>query len=231
MAVSTRNSIVTNGLVLYLDAANSKSYVSGSTTWRDMSGNGNSGSLVNGPTFNSGNGGSIVFDGINKRVSCPLSPSIQSINTTNALTLSTFIQINFTNENRDLIGINKLSGNNPFIFRANISNGYFFDCEIGGVRTTNSYPGTTSTILNKWVQLTATIGNNLVKIYLNGLQVGSTATISGNIKTLDADFRVGDLGYNYFKGNISNTQLYNRALSATEILQNYNATKTRFNLT
>ena len=230
MAFNYSPKIVTDGLVLYLDAANTKSYVSGSTTWSDVSRGGNSGTLVNGPTFDSGNGGSLVFDGINKRVSCPLSPSIQSINATNALTLSTFIQINFTNENRDLIGINKLSGNNPFIFRANISNGYFFDWEIGGVRQQATYPGLTSDILNKWVQLTATIGNNLVKIYLNGLQVGSTVTVSGNIKTLDADFRVGDLGYNYFKGNISNTQLYNRALSAQEVQQNFNAHKTRFGL-
>ena len=56
--------IITNGLVLALDAANTKSYVSGSTVWRDLSGNNNSGSLTNGPTFNSANGGSIVFDGV-----------------------------------------------------------------------------------------------------------------------------------------------------------------------
>jgi hypothetical protein len=56
--------IVTDGLVLNLDAANIKSYVSGSTTWRDLSRSGNNGTLTNGPTFNAGNGGSIVFDGI-----------------------------------------------------------------------------------------------------------------------------------------------------------------------
>jgi hypothetical protein len=65
MAVNTRNSIVTNGLVLYLDAANRISYVSGSTAWNDMSGFSNNGTLVNGPTFNTGDGGSIVFDGVN----------------------------------------------------------------------------------------------------------------------------------------------------------------------
>lgn len=54
--------IVTDGLVLALDAADTNSYTSGSTTWRDMSGNGNNSTLTNGPTFDSGNGGSIVFD-------------------------------------------------------------------------------------------------------------------------------------------------------------------------
>ena len=63
--------IVTNGLVLYLDAANYQSYISGSTTWYDLSGNNNSGSLVNGPTYSSTNAGSIVFDGTNDYVGLP----------------------------------------------------------------------------------------------------------------------------------------------------------------
>jgi hypothetical protein len=65
MAFSYSPKIVTDGLVLYLDAANSYSYVSGSTSWNDISRGGNNGTLVNGPTFNSGSGGSIVFDGVN----------------------------------------------------------------------------------------------------------------------------------------------------------------------
>ena len=67
--VEGSRSIITNGLVLYLDAANTKSYVSGSTTWNDLSRNNNTGTLINGSTFNSLNGGSIVFDGIDDRVS------------------------------------------------------------------------------------------------------------------------------------------------------------------
>ncbi len=63
-------SIVTNGLILNLDAANPKSYVSGSTTWNDVSRSGLSGTLVNGPTFNTGSGGSIVFDGTDDYVNC-----------------------------------------------------------------------------------------------------------------------------------------------------------------
>jgi hypothetical protein len=63
MAVSTRNNIVTNGLVLYLDAANSKSYVSGSTTWSDVSGNSRSGSLLSGTSYSNTNGGSVNFTG------------------------------------------------------------------------------------------------------------------------------------------------------------------------
>jgi hypothetical protein len=62
--------IVTDGLVLCLNASDRNSYVSGSTTWNDVSGRGNNGTLTNGPTFNSANGGSIVFDGTNDFVNC-----------------------------------------------------------------------------------------------------------------------------------------------------------------
>ena len=68
MSFSYSPKVVTDGLVLYLDAANPKSYVSGSTAWNDVSRGGNNGTLTNGPTFNSANGGSIVFDGVNDYV-------------------------------------------------------------------------------------------------------------------------------------------------------------------
>jgi len=68
--------IVTDGLVLYLDAANTKSFISGSTTWNDISKNKNDGTLINGPTFNPNNMGSIVFDGLNDYVNCGKNSSI-----------------------------------------------------------------------------------------------------------------------------------------------------------
>ena len=67
MAYINTPPVVTNGLILHLDAGNRLSYTSGSTVWNDLSGNNNSGSLTNGPTFNSANQGSIVFDGSNDR--------------------------------------------------------------------------------------------------------------------------------------------------------------------
>jgi hypothetical protein len=65
MAFNYSPKIVTDGLVLYLDAANPKSYPGTGTAWNDISRGGNNGTLVNGPTFDSTNGGSIVFDGVN----------------------------------------------------------------------------------------------------------------------------------------------------------------------
>jgi hypothetical protein len=64
MAFNYSPKIIQDGLVLYLDAANTKSYPTTGTTWTDLSRSGNNGTLINGPTFNSGNGGSIVFDGV-----------------------------------------------------------------------------------------------------------------------------------------------------------------------
>ncbi len=65
MSVYGGPDIVTNGLVLHLDAANSKSYLGSGTTWNDLSGNGNNATLTNGPSFSNSNRGSIVFDGTN----------------------------------------------------------------------------------------------------------------------------------------------------------------------
>ena len=233
--------IVKNGLIVLLDAAKKDSYDRLSLNWKDISWNGNNGFLTNFGTGVSGytttqtiwtidNGGTILFDGINDEVICPLSTSIQSINTTNQLTLSCFIKINFISQYRDIVGINKLSGGNPFVFRIHENNQYFFDSDIGGSRRLVVYSGTSNDILNQWVQLSATIGNDMVYIYKNGIQI-SSLSVSGDIKTLDSNFgSMFNMGYGPFSGNISNIMLYNRALSSTEVLQNYNALKGRFGL-
>ena len=82
--------IVTNGLVLCLDAANRKSYPGSGNIWRDLSGNGNNGTLTNGPTFSSANGGSIVFDGTDDIV---LVNNSSSISPSSAITVSAFFKI------------------------------------------------------------------------------------------------------------------------------------------
>jgi hypothetical protein len=80
--------IVKDGLVLWLDAANNKSYTSGSAIWRDMSSNNNSGSLINSPAFSSANNGSIVFDGVDDYVNCGIG---SLLNITSSVTLMCWI--------------------------------------------------------------------------------------------------------------------------------------------
>ena len=82
MAFNYSPKISTDGLVLCLDAANTKSYPGSGTVWSDLSRGGNNGTLTNGPTFNSGNGGSIVFDGVNDYVDCGVSNISLPINIT-----------------------------------------------------------------------------------------------------------------------------------------------------
>ena len=88
MALSHSPRIVTNGLVLALDAANIKSYPGSGTTWTDLSGIGNNGTLTNGPTYSSANGGSLVFNGTDNYVSLPAN----SINTNADLTLNYWVK-------------------------------------------------------------------------------------------------------------------------------------------
>lgn len=225
--------IVKNGLILDLDPAKLGSYNRTGTILNDLSGYGNNGTLINFGSqtiFDSNNGGSLVFDGTNDEVICPLSTSIQSINTTNELTISVFFKINFLNQYKDIVGVNKLSGGNPFVIRIHENNQYFFDSDIGGVRRLVYYSGTSNDILNQWVQLSVTIGNDMVYIYKNGVQI-SSLSVSGNIKTLDSNFgSMYDMGYGPFSGNMSQILLYNKALSPSDILQNYNALKGRYNL-
>jgi hypothetical protein len=80
MGISYNPSIVTNGLVLALDAGNRKSYPGTGTTWTDLSGLGNTGTLINGPTYSSANGGSIVFDGANDYVITSTITNYKSLN-------------------------------------------------------------------------------------------------------------------------------------------------------
>ena len=92
MAFSYSPKIVTDGLVLYLDAGNPYSYVSGSTNWNDLSRSMLSGSLVNGPTYNTGSLGSIVFDGVNDRVDLSNATSLWASN----FTINFYIKSNFS---------------------------------------------------------------------------------------------------------------------------------------
>jgi len=229
MAVSTRNSIVTNGLVLYLDAANSKSYVSGSTTWSDVSGNGNSGSLVGGPGYSSQNGGSIVFDGTDDYVQT----ATNSIPNNSSFSLACYFNITTLNSAfRPLVdGGNLGSGTAGYTLSIDNTNRLFIAVNAGYMSIN------TSLSTNTWYYIvgTALAGSPYtLSIYVNGIL--QTPFASANTNTLTNNALYNRLGTSItgtpirFPGRIASTQIYNRALSDQEILQNYNATKTRFGL-
>jgi len=232
MAVNTRNSIVTNGLVLYLDAANRISYVSGSTTWNDLSGFNNSGSLVNGPTFNSNDGGGIVFDGTDDWINL-------GTNSSHIFTSSYSISIwlkntttTSTNEFIILCGVGTLNGGQLNYAIRKISSAYIWYLSDG----TNIYQFVSNATLNT---LPTNIvfnmdSNGSVSIYVNGvLDKSSTSFYSnyvGTRNTLAISGIVYGGGANFFSGIIYQTLMYNKSLTVSEITQNYNATKARFGL-
>jgi hypothetical protein len=230
--------IVTDGLVLDLDAANVKSYPGSGTSIYDLSGNGNNGTLTNGPTFDSGNLGNIDFDGTNDEIR---TFDYDLDFGTNSFTLSAWIKTS-NNTQRGKI-INKgLSASFPngskgysirFFSIASFSVGDGTNFTSVDVSNVNDVPN------NEWVCFVGVCDrSNLTQyIYINGGVNNTTAVNYTSTTNDDAELTIGSLnrgsyGGNseFFDGQISNVQIYNRALTAEEVFQNYNATKSRFGL-
>jgi hypothetical protein len=216
MAFHYSPNIVTDGLVLYLDAANTRSYVSGSTTWNDISRSGNNSTLINGPTFNSANGGSIVFDGTNDYVS-------GSCTTVNAnVGMTTFIWVRTTITSPQVFFSHTSGANNGF--RLEIDGGQFL-LTFGGVANYSSGNGVSD---GNWKQLVVTTVGTTGRIYINGNLVASPTV--GTMQGTPNQFVISGSTIRFLNGNVASVILYNRDLSAAEVLQNYNATKSRFGL-
>jgi hypothetical protein len=217
--------IVTNGLVLYLDAANTKSYVSGSTTWNDISRGGNNGTLVNGPAFSDSNGGSIVFDGVDDYVSVDTTPNL-----TNPLTICAFVNTSVVTGSTQVIYGPSANGQDNWLSLSN-NKANILATQAPNV---NNFVivGNTNIEANKWYHITGIVNNNVTSIYVNGVFDVASSVQAFTVAGWNSTSRIGQraTGQFPFNGRISSIYGYNRALSASEILQNYNATKSRFNL-
>lgn len=230
--------IITNGLVLNLDAGFTPSYPTTGTVWYDISPNGNNGALTNGPTFSSANNGSIVFDGADDYVDCGnpsvLRPSVFTSITWIYNTDSDGRQQGVFCSYSELMvaGFFYQIWNSPhkvrYVLGANTGGGAGLYTDITGSTTIN---------LNTWYQIAVTYDGTAMKSYVNGSLDINTNPSNGlgydaaNNKVIIGGTYTKSSGVvSRFKGNISNSFMYNRALSAAEILQNYNATKSRFGL-
>ena len=225
--------IVTNGLVLCLDAANTRSYVSGSTTWNDLTGNFNNGTLTNGPTFNASNGGSIVFDGTDDYVAIANSSTVNPNN--GSFTIMCWVNSDPSNagDGWDLWVAKRVNGSNGYYVGANNPSGVkFMIGNDAGSRTDTAFISYT---FNTWAMFTAVLDRtaNTQTIIRNNFEETASTTPSGgnyyNTGVLSIGADIGISAY-YVNGRQSNVLLYSRALSASEITQNYNATKGRFGL-
>jgi hypothetical protein len=266
--------IVLDGLVLYVDAGITLSYPGSGTTWTDINGLGskNNGTLTNGPTFNSANSGSIVFDAADDSVQLPnivqnsgssttievimksnstiatpsqtqmnfiLSGSIAgSVDAYNQLTMSTagsIPQIILKSRVQYASALSKYSyqvyyqiidnnmNNYPVVVQKYYNpNGTLFSEEINYPQIINQ------TYSYIWSITNSDSGTRSIKHYLNGQQI----SVLGGAQTADFNFfNKNNLALGLMSNsNISILRLYNKALSASEVLQNYNAQKGRFGL-
>jgi hypothetical protein len=235
MAFANGGSIVTNGLVLALDAADRNSYPGSGTTWSDVSGNNNNGTLTNGPTYNSANGGSIVFDGVNDYVGAtninlkPISGITQECWLKVAAQVQVFIglQYGISSNNSYALWWGE-GGTNTWNGGVNIGGTFYY------LNASTTWP------TNSWVHFVHTYDGATQKLYYNTNLIASenrTGNIaydaSNTVTTIGCDFNGS--GYNTgiaapTNGSISIAKIYNRALSTQEIFQNYNAQKSRFGL-
>jgi hypothetical protein len=238
MAFSYSPKIVTDGLVLYLDAANPYSYVSGSTSWNDLSRSQTNGTLVNGPTYSSANLGSIVFDGVDDYVVTP-TVTLNSF----GFTMNMWFKYQPLSAIRFLLDFKGTTPNNIVGIYIDPSNQLILDDRDGPVvpgGDISAIKSTSAISPNVWINLTATVDRSLGagnedNFYINGIPFASSYVYADNLNTAYASNpcyigNVSGSGYPY-KGDIASVQIYNRALTQAEITQNYNATKTRFGLT
>jgi hypothetical protein len=228
------SNIVTSGLVLYLDAGNIVSYPQTGTAWYDISSGGNNGTLTNGPTFDSANGGSIVFDGINDYVTLGIPSLLNGVQV--PLSICMWAKSNSFANIRTLWGVYSAVNNNRLYSLFRLDTGvlkYYASTSSGGFQLNGTFTPTINTWNFYAVTVSGTLSSPSVTIYLNTSSENFSYAAFTSSPNLTVDFRVGgnqallNEGWN---GNISNAMWYNRALSATEISQNYNATKSRYGL-
>ena len=218
-------SIVTDGLVLALDAGNTKSYPGSGSTWTDTVG-GNNGTLTNGPTYSSNNGGYLDFDGSNDYVTLP-ELSIAG----NEITFTVW-NYGITAQQSSIIYLEDSNGRDVLNVHLPWSNGVvYFDKgrdasdvdRINKTRSSSEYQG-----WHHWA-FTANASTGSMKIYLDG-SLWHSAT--GKTRTLNdvtgPERYIARISSYYHRGYIGNLMLYTKELSASEVLTNYNALKGRY---
>jgi hypothetical protein len=217
MSISYNTSIVTSGLLFCVDAANPRSYPGSGTNWFQLSGSNNTGSIINGPTYNSANLGSLSFDGVDDYVDF-------SANLGTMATYTIMFWAKRDAENRMPVAART---NGSFYWYGD--NSWFYTH--GGATGEYYYSKPTSIPLGTWGCYCVSYNGSNVSIYRQGVYQGQQAT------TGTADWSVGlTVGWWAFRGSyawqglISNVMMYNTALTADQVTQNFNATRGRYGL-
>jgi len=230
-AAPTTASIITTGLVLNLDAGNAASYSGTGTVWTDLSGNGNNATLVNGTSYSSANGGTLTFDGINDYVDTDL------LTNQSAFTYGVWAKSSANGFNNRIMGCGDSTGGSSgvdIIWGALGSNTIYSVRRGAGVLDIHAGYDTPLPITNfsgNWHYIVVTYDSvNGSKLYCDNVLVASKANI-GFASSLKLRIGKDGNGYDAFNGSVGAVQVYNKALSSTEITQNFDATKSRFGFT
>ena len=234
--------IVTNGLVLNIDAGFTPSYPTTGNTWYDVSSGGNNGTLTNGPTFSSSNGGVIILDGIDDRVNAP-SSSVYDFTNNSSFTLETFCYATTQSSSGMIALIERYStatGFGGYTLRLrNYTTNYpiftVLGTPSGSTVLVSSVGGTTQWVPNTWYHIVGTKSTDgVMKIYVNGVLEGTTTGVTNTpLPQTGVTLKVGtrgDTNDQYSNQRFGICRIYNRALTAAEVLQNYKAQKGRFGL-
>lgn len=225
------NTIITSGLVCYLDAGNKNSYAGSGTTWTDISGYGNNGTLVNGVGYTSDAGGGLTFDGGDDYVS--IAQGIINLNTSTVVYVGKFSS---SPNSRNTVFSQYYSGNGAQFeidntggirsgFRQNAAGTPENDPSNNNIKASTTSYFHVSVVHN-------TSDSSRTKHFLNGNIIGqSTNTSQTDINGAD-NINIGrnsSAGL-HFKGNIYLVMIYNRVLNNAEVLTNYYAIKSRFGI-
>jgi hypothetical protein len=218
MSLAHSPSLVLPGLTLCLDAANPKSYPGSGTIWTDLSGNGNNGTLVNGVGYSGSNLGSLSFDGVDDYVNIP---NFSSLANSPACTISIW---SYVKQNKgyhfwgNLIFLLQIQSNQTYRLRFNLNGDW------RGEYTT-SFPS------NIYHKLDITWDGTTTKMYINAQEtVSSTldSAFSSFSNTTNQPLEISRRSTDYSNVDIPQVSIYNRALTASEIQQNFIATRSRF---
>jgi len=226
--------IVTDGLVFAVDANNIVSYPKSGTSWYNLTGS-NIGTFINGPTFNQENGGSIKFDGTDDYVNVP---TATNLNLTSQGTVSVWINPATVTQGLFAGLVAKNAGGSVNQQSYGLSwrqvSGALLAEICDGAGTYNQIFAALPTVANVWYNIVFTWNGSQLVLYNNGVVIGTTTQTINN-QVLNTDLTIG--GYTYkggggsgepFNGKIANVKLYNRGLTAAEVIQNYQSEQYRF---
>lgn len=225
MSTIVSPNILTDGLVLYLDAGNRKSYSGGGTIWYDLSGRNNNSTLFNGPSFSALNMGCFSLDGVNDYFSFGQT----NFSGNNPWSATFWVRVNQSEVGGGRkgwflwLGDDIQSGNNLIAF--GVRDGFL---EVAHWANDNTYNNTPINF-NNYQNLTITFDGVVENIYNNGVLTDNKLM---TLNIINGNWYIGSrVGSSEFLAfNLVNVQLYSKALSANEVSQNYNATKSRFGL-